>query len=90
MDFLKLNDDCFFKGKLKRRVAVALLVDALRDIPIPALVDKSGHPLRSVGWGAVIAEAACYDSTQDVANAAYEGRKILIRASDVPINENLT
>ena len=64
----KLSRECYSGGKIKRRVAVALIVGALKDIPPPS----------GLSWGQIIADAACYGGARDVASAAFEGRKFMI------------
>jgi len=59
-------------GRLKRRVAVAMVMDQLSKIPCPL----------PCGWGGIMADAACFGSGHDVACAANQGRKIMAQESD--------
>jgi len=54
-------------GRLKRRVAVAMVMDALNMMPCPL----------PGGWGGIMADAACFGTSHDVSCAAHEGRKII-------------
>lgn len=78
LEDINLGRECYERGKIKRRVAIALLVEALKSAPPPP---------PGLSWGQVLADAACYGSVTDVASAAYEGRKVMICAGIVPIRE---
>lgn len=86
----QLHAGCFQKGRLKRRVAVALLVEAVKHLPVPVTVNSHGEAVKQVSWGQVIADAACYGTTADVASAAYEGRKVMIESKEIPMHKSLT
>jgi hypothetical protein len=74
---IRLHEGCFEKGRLKRRVAVALIWEFVQHLPVPVVLNEKDEVVRDIHWGQVIADAACYGSRRDVASAAYEGRKVM-------------